>query len=67
MLIICAFVNETPIGRIQVQNVGLEADGRSVYLIREPRMKVDNIIRHDRTDGWKDLAIKVLQQLEEEE
>jgi len=60
MLIIPAFVNRNQIDEIWVQNVGFLDNGVCEYKIRKPE-GYQSIILHKRSDGWRKLAIKVLE------
>ena len=64
MLILKAFVNYNQIDEIWVQQVEkLDADLRG-YKIRKPEIDLP-LIYHRRSAGWRALAIKVLNVLEE--
>ena len=63
MLIIKAFVNEREIDAIYVQNVEHIFGDDYRYAVRRPDTGI--IIDHCREDGWKALAIKVLEALDD--
>lgn len=65
MLIIKAFVNENQIDEIYVQNTENLGFGLYEYTIRLPEGDWPKI-KHNRQDGWRVLANKVLRVLEEE-
>jgi len=65
MLVLKAFVNHDEIEEIWVQNVGHVGGDSYIYKIHKPEGEWDTI-SHERSDGWKKLAVKVLELLEEE-
>ena len=66
MLVLKTFVNYDQIDEIWVQNVGTLDDGIYEYKIQHPKGDWP-LILHKRSDGWKKLAVKVLDLLESEE
>ncbi len=60
MLIIKAFVNYDQIDEIWVQNINALDDGICEYKIRKSEGDWP-LITHKRSDGWRKLAVKVLE------
>lgn len=68
MLVLKAFVNYNQIDEVWIHNVsGARASvvGENVYRIEKPEGFEDRLIVHRREDGWRALAAKVLNLLEE--
>ena len=63
MLILKAFVNSNQIDEIWMQQVETLDDDLRGYKIRKPEADLP-LIYHRRSDGWRVLAIKVLNALE---
>ena len=63
MLILKAYVNTRQIEEIHVQNVTVEEHEYDTYKIRKPVIEHPPI-RHVRSDGWRVLAVKVLELIE---
>lgn len=64
MLILKAFINHKEIEEVRIQNVQYVGGGLYEYAIKQPKFDYPTIT-HDRSKGWKALAIKALMLLEE--
>lgn len=60
MLIVKAYVNEEPIGRIEVQRTSGDVGEDCTYRIRYPRGFNKTVIKHHYNDGWMQLVSKAI-------
>ena len=66
MLIIRAYVNHEKIDEVWIINTGrINKEGEHIYEIRMPEGFNNLRINHKRSKGWKSLAVKVLELIEE--